>query len=226
MTLEDALKTLREAGTEPNRKTYRRHGVVGDQFGVSYAALESLRKTIKTDHDLACGLWSSGNHDARILATKIADPARAAAILDDWVRDLDNYVLADALSSLAARSPGAAEFATRWMDSDEEFVAAAGWSVLASLATNDRSLADDVFTPFLDVIESTIHAERNRVKHTMNGALIAIGMRNDILEAMVLKAAARIGKVEVDHGDTSCKTPDAAAYIAKSKTRGRRGAKS
>jgi len=30
-----------------------------------------------------------------------------------------------------------------------------------------------------------------------------------------LAAAKRIGKVEVDHGETGCKTPDAAAYIRK-----------
>ena len=28
-------------------------------------------------------------------------------------------------------------------------------------------------------------------------------------------AAKRIGKVDVDHGETGCKTPDAAPYIAK-----------
>ena len=30
-----------------------------------------------------------------------------------------------------------------------------------------------------------------------------------------LAAARRIGKVEVDHGDTGCKTPDAVDYIRK-----------
>jgi len=32
-------------------------------------------------------------------------------------------------------------------------------------------------------------------------------------------AARRIGKVEVDHGDTSCKTPDAEPYILKASAR-------
>jgi hypothetical protein len=49
----------------------------------------------------------------------------------------------------------------------------------------------------------------------MNMALIAIGVRSAGLRKLALAAAKRIGKVEVDHGDTSCKTPDAAAYIAK-----------
>ena len=51
----------------------------------------------------------------------------------------------------------------------------------------------------------------------MNGALIAIGVRNPKLEALTVAAAKRIGTVEVDHGDTDCKTPDAVACIAKTK---------
>jgi 3-methyladenine DNA glycosylase AlkD len=64
---------LEALGTEQARKTYKRHGIEGDVFGVSYANLEILRKKIKVDHDLAQKLWASGNHDARILATMFAD---------------------------------------------------------------------------------------------------------------------------------------------------------
>ena len=42
----------------------------------------------------------------------------------------------------------------------------------------------------------------------MNGALISIGIRNAKLEKLAIAAAKRIGKVEVDHLETSCKTPD------------------
>jgi hypothetical protein len=44
-------------------------------------------------------------------------------------------------------------------------------------------------------------------------AMIAIGIRNRRLERKALAAARRIGVVEVDHGETSCKTPNATAYI-------------
>jgi hypothetical protein len=37
------------------------------------------------------------------------------------------------------------------------------------------------------------------------------------MQNKALAAAARIGKVEVDHGDTDCKTPDAAQYILKTR---------
>ncbi len=49
----------------------------------------------------------------------------------------------------------------------------------------------------------------------MNGALIAIAMRSPDLQKKAVAAAKRIGKVEVDHGDTACETPDAASYIKK-----------
>jgi hypothetical protein len=47
----------------------------------------------------------------------------------------------------------------------------------------------------------------------MNNAVIAIGGRNPALAAAATAAAGRIGRVEVDHGETGCKTPEAAAYI-------------
>ena len=60
-----AITELERHGSEQTRKTYRRHGVLGDQYGVSYAHLKSMKKAIKTDQALAESLWASGNHDAR-----------------------------------------------------------------------------------------------------------------------------------------------------------------
>ena len=51
----------------------------------------------------------------------------------------------------------------------------------------------------------------------MNYGLIAIGMRSDAFAQLATAAAKRLGKVQVDHGDTSCKTPDAIPYIQKAR---------
>ena len=48
-----------------------------------------------------------------------------------------------------------------------------------------------------------------------NSTLIAIGFRSHTLEKKALAVAKKIGVVEMDHGETNCKTPDAAAYILK-----------
>src|SRR6185369_7128981 len=93
------LDQLKALGTEQARKTYRRHGVGEEVYGVSYADLKTLTKKIKINHDLAQTLWASGNHDARILATMIADPKKADSdLLESWVHALHNYVITDAVS--------------------------------------------------------------------------------------------------------------------------------
>ena len=71
------------------------------------------------------------------------------------------------------------------------------------------------YVEHLKRIEAGIHSSPNWVRYAMNNALINIGVRNKTLQKRAVAAANRIGKVDVDHGATSCKTPDAASYIAK-----------
>ena len=85
----------------------------------------------------------------------------------------------------------------------------------AAFARNDERYSDSYMEEYLEAIESRIHSSKNRVKHSMNGALISIGLRSARLRKKALDAARRIGKVDVDHGETGCKTPDAVAAIQK-----------
>jgi 3-methyladenine DNA glycosylase AlkD len=218
--LQEALRQLEALGTEQNRKVYRRHGVGENAYGVSYAALEKLKKAIKKDHALAVELWATGNHDARILATMIADPRKMTGEdLDAWAEGLGNSVETDAFSKLAAGSPLIRQKIDRWTEADHEWIESAGWNLLAHLALKDGGAPDDDFEKHLAVIERDIHTRKNRVRYAMNSALIAIGGRNETLMRKALAAAARIGKVAVDHGETGCKTPEAADYIQKMLTR-------
>jgi 3-methyladenine DNA glycosylase AlkD len=216
MTETEVMQQLRSLGKEQTAKTYRRHGVRGDVFGVSYGDLGKLKKRIKVDHALAVALWRTGNHDARILATMVADPAALdERTLDAWARDLDSYPIADAFAGLAAQSPAARRCMERWTTDDGEWVGRAGWLVLARLAGDGGALSDAELAGYLPTIEREIHTRKNRVRDAMNSALIAVGIRNAPLREQALAAAARIGTVDVDHGETNCKTPDAAEYIRK-----------
>ncbi len=216
----DVLQELEALGSEQTRKTYKRHGVGENMFGVSYANLGKLHKRFKVNQGLALELWRSGNHDARILASMIADPQQMdGALLEEWVKDLSNYVLTDAVANIASRTPLASEKMAAWTQSDKEWIGRAGWQILANLAMKDTTLPDEFFENYLEVIERNIHSAKNFVRNAMNSALIAIGIRNAALEEKALASAAKIGKVIVDHGETSCKTPDAIPYIQKANQR-------
>lgn len=220
MTLETALAELEALGTTQNRKIYRRHGVAENMYGVSYANLGALKKRIKTNHSLAQQLWATGNHDAQLLATMVADPGRMDAEASEaWARAISDYIVADALAKLVSAGPDARALTERWAASDDERVARAGLHLLALLAIQDVSLPDSFFTPYLERIEREIHGQKNRIKEAMNNALIAIGTRNEAMEARAIAAAERIGPVEVDHGETNCKTPAAVPYIRKARAR-------
>jgi len=212
----DVMKRLKRMGTGQNRKVYRRHGVREKMFGVSYANQNMLRKKIGQDHDLAVKLWATGNHDAMILATMIAEAERAdSPLLEKWVKDLDSYVISDAFAGYVGKTRFAQKKMERWGKSKGEWIGRTGWLLLAHIAMRDNDLPDSYFQKQLKTIAKEIHTRKNRVRDAMNSALIATGIRNARLQKIATAAAARIGKVEVDHGETGCKTPDAAAYIAR-----------
>lgn len=216
MRFLEVSRELKKRGTAGNRRIYGRHGVREPMHGVSFANLRDLKKRIKVDQELAVQLWDSGNHDCRVLAAMVADPTATRALeLERWVRDLDNYVLADAFSGLVARTPFARSRVDKWTASRKEFIGQAGYNVLGLMAMSDDEEPDEYFSDHLTKIENEIHGSANRVRHAMNQALIAIALRSLVLRRQAVSAAKRIGKVEVDHGETSCKTPDAVAYIDK-----------
>jgi len=228
MTYAQAMKELKRMGTAQNRKVYARHGIGENMFGVSFANLNSLQKAIKTDHELAVKLWESGNHDARVLATMVADPSGLdSSTLDAWAKDLDNYVITDCLSSLAAKAPHARRKMEKWTRSKQEWIGRAGWTMLSRITMSGEHLTDGELESYLKIIESAIHKSKNRVRDAMNMAVVNIGLCNSGMEKKAIAAAKRIGKVEVDYGETGCITPDAIEYIKKTKAhRARQAAKS
>lgn len=219
MKCAEVMQALKGYGSEQTRKTYRRHGIVGDLYGVKHGDLAKLRRKTGVDQALALELWQTGNFDARVFATQIADPARMRVKdLEAWRKDLDGHALSNALSNVAQRSPMAVKMMRRWMAFKSEVVQNAGWMILAGIAREqpDR-LTKTEYREFLKTVERQIAAAPNRVRHAMNAAVISIGAFVD--ERSGLATAKRLGSVAVDHGDTSCRTPDAVAAIRKKRGR-------
>lgn len=220
MSLADAMSALEAAGSEQTRKTYRRHGITGPMFGVSFATLKTLLKRIGVDHPLATALWDTGNYDARNLAAKVADPAQMSAEdLDRWARSTaTTRSCAPYVAMLAAEGPHADVKAVQWIGAADERKRAAGWALLGQLAHTDELRPDAWFEAQLSMITSTIHAAANDDRDSMVRALIAIGGRNPTLRDRAIEAARLIGEVHVDYGDTACVLPHPVAHIQKAWT--------
>jgi 3-methyladenine DNA glycosylase AlkD len=216
MSLADVMTILKKLGTEQTRKTWARHGATGPMFGVLFGELFKLMKRIDVDHDLARKLWATGNVDARNLAMKIADPqAMTPDELDQWAIENPMGMCSLYIGTLAAEGPHARKKVREWLDSKNERLLASGWTLLGRLSDLDETFPEEEFLRHVKRIEKSIHSAPNEVKSAMNRALITIGGRSATMRKAVLAAARSIGVVTVDHGDTSCKTPDVAEYVEK-----------
>jgi len=214
LTFREVMADLKRAGTAQNVKIYKRHGASEPLFGVSFAHLGKLKKQIKVDHELALKLWASGNFDSRNLATMVVDPSLLGSKeLDTWVRDLDSHAIVDTFVKVAAGSRFAHKKAEVWRKRKSEWTARAGWMIVASIAMRENSEDEKWLRSLIPEIQDSVHGAKNRVKDAMNYALIAIGGSHGKLRKKALSAADRIGIVEVDHGETGCKTRGAREYI-------------
>ena len=216
MNLEEVMTILESEGTEQAQKIYRRHGAAGPVFGVSFAVINKLAKKIKINHDLALELWATGNHDARQLAAKIVDPAAMTLTsARSWIKGASDYMTVGAVAGVVAASPHARRLSEEWRGKRDEWVASAGWLIVAFSAENPEVFTAAELNDLLSQIEAEIHDRPNRVRHEMNQCLITIALRSKSLQKRAVATARRIGPVVVDHGETGCKTPEAVGYIEK-----------
>ena len=221
MNAQEIVTTLKKLGKPQTAAIYKRYGTGDNVFGVLTSELAKFKKKIKVDHRLAMELWKTKNAEARALALQVADPqklTRSAAdgLLEDGpVRFVGWY-----LSDLVARSPIADTTMRAWMKSPGESSREMGYAVFAARLKQDSSSVSDADAgKVLATIEKEIHRSPNWARYAMNGALIAIGVYKPALRKKAIEAAKRIGKVEVDHGETYCTTPAAVAYIEKASKR-------
>lgn len=224
MTVDEVMQELATRATPSTKKTYLRHGAVEPVFGVKVGDLKPLQKKLKGQHDLAMQLYATKNSDAMYLAGLVADGSRMTRKqLDQWVAGATWHMIAGySVPWVASEHPDGFAIATKWIGASRELTALAGWSTLAALVsfTPDDQLPIKEVKQLLARVAKTIHTEQNRVRYAMNSFVISVGTYVAPLADEAVKIARKIGVVDVDMGDTSCKVPDAESYIIKS----RRGA--
>jgi len=195
MQLAETIDLLNELASPQYLAGMERFGIDNSKaLGVRLPDIRKLAKLIKKDHDLAAGLWASNMHEARLLATMIADPAQVTPQqMDSWVHDLTSWDICDqACGNLFDKTPYVLEKALEYSASEKEFVKRAGFTLMAEYAVHHKKAADDVFLRLLPIIEREAWDDRNFVKKAVNWALRQIGKRNTLLKQAAIQTAERI----------------------------------
>jgi 3-methyladenine DNA glycosylase AlkD len=166
--------------------------------GISIPVLRKMAKELGKDHALAVELWTSGLHEARILASMI-DDARLVSEeqMEAWVADFDAWDVCDQVcGNLFDKTPYAYQKAVEWCHREQEFVRRAGFVLMAELAVHDKQMADEAFLLFFPLIKQYATDERNFVKKAVNWALRQIGKRNARLRVVAIEWAEEIGTID------------------------------
>jgi 3-methyladenine DNA glycosylase AlkD len=162
--------------------------------GVSAPVLHKLARHIGRNHELAEQLWTSGVHEAKLLAPLIAEAEQIdSAQMDRWVRGFASWDVVDtACCYLYAYAQPAWKKIYEWSSRSAEYEKRAAFSLAAYLAYKDKTASDAQFEKFLSVIEREAHDDRNFVRKAVNWALRNIGKRNLRLNRSAIRAAERI----------------------------------
>lgn len=152
------------------------------------------KKLAKPNQALANELWASGVHEARMLASMLADPAHITREqLNAWVKDLNSWDICDACAlNLFSKVKNPLTLAERWMRKEEEFIRRAGFATLAVLALPRAKTEDKDLLKLLPLIKIHAADPRPMVFKAVNWALRNIGKKNPHLTPHAVACAHEI----------------------------------
>ena len=194
MNAQAVTAELRDRADASRKPGMARVGIdVSHALGVSMPKIRTIAKRCGTDHDLALELWGTDIHEARLLATLIADPRTLTADdMESWARDISSWDLCDAAADLFGRTPRGRSTIRAWARRPEGFVKRCAFSMIARRAVWSKDAPDREFLAYLPLIRRAADDPRNEVKKGVSWALRQIGKRNGHLHAAAVLEAERI----------------------------------
>jgi 3-methyladenine DNA glycosylase AlkD len=195
----EVLKQL-DAIADPTRLVgMARYGIsTTNALGVPIPELRRVARWMGNDHDRALALWTTGVHEARILASMTDEVARVTpSQMDAWARGFDSWDLCDQVcGNLFDRTPHTFRKARAWSARGSEFVRRAGFATMACAAVHRKDVGDEPFEAFLPAIVGASTDERNYVKKAVNWALRQIGKRDSALNRRAIATAKEISGLD------------------------------
>ncbi len=193
------LETLKSQSNPKAVEGMARFGInPKNTYGVSIPTLRGIARENRRNHALAKQLWSSGVHEARILACMVDDAEQVTEEqLEKWVKDFDSWDVCDqCCSNLFDKTKWAQQKAFEWAGRNEEFVKRAGFVMMAALSVHDKKSKDEAFLKFLPIIRRESVDNRNFVKKAVNWALRQIGKKNLSLNEAAIQTGKEIQKLD------------------------------
>jgi 3-methyladenine DNA glycosylase AlkD len=210
-TVAEVMTELAALEDPRARAVNERHG---DDHGVNLGALRALAKRLKTQQDLARGLWRTEDTAARLLALLICRPrAFERAELDGMLREARTPKVHDWLVNyVVKKNPHAEELRLAWFADPDPVVASAGWQLTTERVAKKPDGLD--LAGLLDVIEARMRDALERLQWAMNHCLAQIGIEQPALRARAIDIGERLEVLKDYPTPPNCTSPFAPIWIA------------
>jgi len=196
MNYEEVLEKLEKSKNPRNADSMARFGIrpKAKVYGVSMPAIRKIAKEIKKDHKLALKLFDSKIHEAKILATIIAQKEKITEKeIECWIKKFDSWDIVDqCCMNLFSGIKISRKKIKEWAENEKEFIRRTAFSMIAVMAVKNKEMKDEDFLKFFSLIAKYATDERNFVKKAVNWALRQIGKRNKRLNKEAINLARNI----------------------------------
>ncbi|KOT91887.1 DNA alkylation repair protein [Streptomyces sp. NRRL F-5755] len=185
----------------------------GDGHGVNLGKLRALAKRLKTQQELARGLWATGDSAARLLALLICRPkAFGRDELDGMLREARTPKVRDWLVNyVVKKNPHAEELRVAWSADPDPVVAGAGWALTTERVAKKPAGLD--LAGLLDTIEAEMRDAPDRLQWAMNHCLAQIGIEHAEHRARAIGIGERLGVLKDYPTSPGCTSPFAPTWI-------------
>jgi len=210
-TVDELLAELAALEDPKARAVNERHG---DDHGVNLGQLRAIARRLKTQQELARGLWATGDTAARLLALLICRPkAFGREELDAMLREARTPKVHDWLVNyVVKKNPHAEELRVAWTADPDPVVASAGWALTTERVAKAPEGLD--LAGLLDVIEAGMKQAPDRLQWAMNHCLAQIGIEHAEHRARAIGIGERLRVLEDYPTPPNCTSPYAPVWIA------------
>ncbi|GAA1543826.1 DNA alkylation repair protein [Dactylosporangium maewongense] len=210
-TVAEVLAELAALEDPKARAVNEKHG---DDHGVNLGKLRAIAKRLKTQQDLAVGLWGTGDTAARLLALLICRPkAFTGDELDAMLRDARAPKVHDWLVGYVVKKHPAVEtLRVAWLADGDPVVASGGWALTTDRVAKRPAGLD--LAALLDTIEAHMKDAPDRLQWAMNHCLAQIGIEHPDHRARAVAIGERLQVLKDYPTPPNCTSPFAPVWIA------------
>ncbi|NKZ09020.1 DNA alkylation repair protein [Actinomadura latina] len=209
-TLTEVMAELAALDDPKTRAVNEKHG---DDHGVNLSKLRALAKRLKTQQDLACRLWETGDTAAKLLAILISRPKQFDQHeLDVMLREARTPKVHDWLVNyVVKKNPHSEDLRLAWSADPDPVVASAGWALTTDRVTKKPEILD--LTALLDVIEAEMKDAPERLQWAMNHCLAQIGIDHAEHRTRAIDIGERLEVLKDYPTPPGCTSPFAPTWI-------------